>query len=57
VLDAYIIEELERQRREKEERDRPSIQLPIPHDEPRKPLERDIDQDLPNGSPIVIELL
>ena len=46
MLDAWIIEELKKRKEQKEERDRPSLQFPIPQYFPI-PKEKREEEDLP----------
>ncbi|MDR0965379.1 MAG: hypothetical protein LBM75_02545 [Myxococcales bacterium] len=54
MLDAFIIEEIRRKRREEKERtERPSVQLPLPT-LPRPPPTR--DEEKPSRGVIIIDL-
>jgi hypothetical protein len=45
MLDAYVIEEIKRRERGKEQDDRPSLELPLPPPAPPKDREHDHDDD------------
>ena len=52
MLDAFIIEEIKRQERERSAEDRPVVQLPIP--EPMPAHHDDHGEDSPGGGGVVI---
>jgi hypothetical protein len=57
MLDAFIIEEIKRRERNREERDRPVVELPLPAppERPRRSTETD-DDEKPSRGVIVIDL-
>ena len=57
MLDAFVIEEIKRRERIREEGDRPVVQLPVPEmdDHPRRRTENH-DEDKPQRGVIVIEM-
>jgi hypothetical protein len=58
MLDAFIIEEIKRRERHREERERPVLEIPLPGPEnrPRRRSDAEDDEKPPRGV-IVIDLL
>lgn len=57
MLDAFIIEEIKRRERLRQEQDRPVVELPVPapEDKPRRSNDSQ-DDDKPNRGVVVIDL-
>jgi hypothetical protein len=58
MLDAFIIEELKRRERLRQEGERPVIELPLPQSEEERPKRRSEteDEDQPQRGVVVIDL-
>ncbi|ATB34402.1 hypothetical protein [Melittangium boletus] len=58
MLDAFIIEEIKRRERNREERERPVLEIPLPgpDERPRRRSDAEDDEKPPRGV-IVIDLL
>jgi hypothetical protein len=57
MLDSFIIEEIKRRERLRQERDRPVVELPLPAPEER-PRRRDTqDEEKPQRGVVVIDLM
>ncbi|HZH16080.1 MAG TPA: hypothetical protein VE057_17150 [Archangium sp.] len=58
MLDAFIIEEIKRRERNREERDRPALEipLPVPEDRPKRRSDAE-DDERPQRGVIIIDLL
>lgn len=59
MLDAFIIEEIKRRERHRQERDeRPSVELPLPMDDDYRPRRKSdtADEDPPQRGVVVIDL-
>lgn len=58
MLDAFIIEEIKRRERNREDRERPVLEIPLPgpDDRPRRRSDAEDDEKPPRGV-IVIDLL
>jgi hypothetical protein len=58
MLDAFIIEEIKRRERNREERDRPALEIPLPVPEERPKRRSDAEDDeRPQRGVIIIDLL
>ena len=57
MLDAFIIEEIKRRERSREDRERPAVELPlpVPPERPRRRTETDDEEKPPRGV-VVIDL-
>ena len=57
MLDAFIIEEIKRRERSREDRERPAVELPLPAppDRPHRRTETD-DEEKPQRGVVVIDL-
>jgi hypothetical protein len=57
MLDAFIIEEIKRRERTRDERDRPAVELPlpVPEERPRRRTETE-DDEKPQRGVIIIDL-
>jgi hypothetical protein len=57
MLDAFIIEEIKRRERLRQERERPSVELPVPsEDGPHRKSDTD-DTEKPQRGVVVLDLL
>jgi hypothetical protein len=56
MLDAFIIEEIKRREKAREERSRPQPQLPVPYEEDERPRRRSEDES-PTRPVIVVDLM
>ena len=58
MLDAFIIEEIKRRERLRQEQDRPVVELPVPapEDKPRRSNDTHDDDDKPGRGVVVIDL-
>jgi hypothetical protein len=56
MLDTFIIEEIKRQERIRQEQDRPAVELPLPAPEPPLRKRSDEEKDKPSRGVVIIEL-
>ncbi len=56
MLDAFIIEEIKRRERLRQERDRPAVELPLPSDDAPHRKSDTEDEDKPERGVVVIDL-
>ena len=56
MLDAFIIEEIKRRERAREERDRPAIELPLPPVEKPPRRRSDEEDEKPRRGVVIIDL-
>ena len=57
MLDAFIIEEIKRRERVREERERPVAELPLPHPDERRRRHTDTeDEEKPPRGVVIIDL-
>ena len=57
MLDAFIIEEIKRRERARQERDRPAIELPLPPPVEKPPRRRSDEEDeKPRRGVVIIDL-
>ena len=57
MLDAFIIEEIKRRERMREERERPAIELPLPAPDDRVRRRSDSEEEKPQRGVVVIDML
>ena len=57
MLDAFIIEEIKRRERRREDHNRPVVELPLPAPEDRPRRRTETDDEKPQRGVVVIDLL